>query len=235
RDADPDTTKGTAHYLLSSNVHLARALRFRARRWLRRWTVADGLLEPDELGLEALSHHQLSARSFSPTALQNFAACPYKFFLQAIHRLQPREESIAIEVLDPLTRGSLFHEAQFEVLTFLREQGSLPVTQANAHEAIEAVDRTLNGIEAEYREKLAPAIERVWDDAMNLVRADLREWLRRMSETEDGWVPDRFELSFGLADRDRPNEDPASVPNPIGIAGGLQLRGSIDLVELHVQ
>jgi CRISPR/Cas system-associated exonuclease Cas4 (RecB family) len=40
-------------------------------------------------------------------------------------------------------------------------------------------------------------------------------------------------LSFGLADRDRPNEDPASVDDPIPIAGGLHLRGSIDLVERH--
>ena len=34
-DADPDTTTGAANYLLGANVHLGRALRARARRWLR--------------------------------------------------------------------------------------------------------------------------------------------------------------------------------------------------------
>jgi CRISPR/Cas system-associated exonuclease Cas4 (RecB family) len=38
-------------------------------------------------------------------------------------------------------------------------------------------------------------------------------------------------LSFGLADRDRPYEDPASVPDSIPVTDNLQLRGSIDLVE----
>ena len=88
------------------------------RRWLRRWTPADGLVDPDAARARRRSRATSSrARSFSPTALQNFAACPYRFFLQAVHRLAPREEPVAIEVLDPLTRGALFHEVQFEVLT----------------------------------------------------------------------------------------------------------------------
>ena len=53
------------------------------------------------------------------------------------------------------------------------------------------------------REKLAPAIPRVWDDGIDGMRADLREWLRRACGRRTGWVPDRFELSFGLAVRER--------------------------------
>ena len=85
-----------------------RALRARARRWLKRWTPADGLVDPGPEVRAALASHRPGARSYSPTALQNFAACPYRFLLQAIHRLEPREEPEAIEVIDPLTRGALF-------------------------------------------------------------------------------------------------------------------------------
>src|SRR5213078_3846296 len=131
RDADPATTDGSARYLLDANDHLGRALRARGRRWLRRWTPADGLVDPDDLAREALAGHQLGARPFSPTALQHFAACPYRFFLQAVMRLQPREEPVAIEVLDPLTRGALFHEVQFAVLSELRAAELLPVRAAN--------------------------------------------------------------------------------------------------------
>ena len=92
----------------------------------------------------ALARHRLDARSYSPTALQNFAACPYRFFLQAIHRLEPREEVEAIEVIDPLTRGALFHEVQFEVLTALRAAG-LPAGHATAtsRSAYGALETTL--------------------------------------------------------------------------------------------
>ena len=61
--------------------------------------------------------HGLGVRSYSPTALQNYAACPYKFFLQAVHKLAPREISEAIDELDPLQRGSLIHQIQSNSLS----------------------------------------------------------------------------------------------------------------------
>jgi RecB family exonuclease len=235
-DADPETTRGTARYLLGANVHLARALRARARRWWRsQWTYADGLVDADELGRAALARHQLSARSFSPTALQNFATCPYRFFLQAVHRLQPREEPIAIETLDPLTRGALFHDVQYALLTKLRADGRLPVRPDNCEAAQDTVDDVLRSVAAAYGERLAPAIPRVWDDAIASIRADLREWLRLAAADDGCWVPHRFELSFGIADRDRANADAASSPDPVPLEGGLRLRGAIDLVERHVR
>src|SRR6184192_1397566 len=233
--ADPETTAGTASYLLTANPHLARALRARARRGLRRWTPADGLVDPDPLAREALARHQLGARSFSPTGLQHFALCPYRFLLQAIHRLEPREEPAAIEVLDPLTRGALFHDVQFEVLSELRAAGLLPYRPADLERTLATLDVVLERVAARYAEDLSPAIPRVWQDGIETIRCDLREWLRRAASAGDGWVPQKFELSFGLADRDRPNADPASVGDPVRVLGDLTLRGSIDLVERHAR
>jgi len=68
-------------------------------------------------------------------------------------------------------------------------------------------------------------------DAMNAIRADLREWLRRSVTGSQAWVPHRFELSFGLAERARPTADAASVPEPVRVLDDVLLRGSIDLVE----
>ncbi len=228
-DADPATTVGAAHYLLSANPHLGRALRARARRWLRRWTPNDGLVDPDAAEREALARHQLAARSYSATALQNFAACPYRFFLQAIHRLAPRTDIERIEVIEPLTRGALFHEVQFEFLTALRDAGRLPVTPATLDDAHAALEATLTAVAARYHDELAPAIERVWIDGIDSIRADLREWLRRTAMDSARWRPDRFELGFGLVDRSQ--ADPASVAEPVELDIGLKLRGSIDLVE----
>jgi len=229
--AASDETTGAARFLLSANPHLGRALRARARRWLRSWTVADGLVNPLDPGRDALAAHQMTARAFSPTALQHFAACPYRFFLQAVHRLQPREEPVALETLDPLTRGAIFHEIQFEVLTRLRTERRLPIRRATLEAARAMLDEVVDDVAGTWEEKLAPAIDRVWTDAVGALRADLREWLRLGAESDEGWVPDRFELSFGLRGRGRAQEDPASVPDPVPVIGALRLRGSIDLVE----
>src|SRR5579885_1034898 len=226
---DETATTGAAHYLLGANPHLARALRARARRWLRRWTPADGLVDPPAEVRTALARHRLGARSYSATALQHFAACPYRFLLYAVHKLQPREEAEAIEVIDPLTRGALLHEVQFELLTALRAARRLPVTRATLAEALHTMDATLERVAAAWHDRLAPAIERVWNDAIDAIRADLREWLRRAADDPQPWTPERFELAFGLEGRDQ--ADPASRVEPVALEAGLILRGSIDLLE----
>jgi ATP-dependent helicase/nuclease subunit B len=272
-EANDEGATGRAHYLLTANKHLARALRARSRRWLRRWTPNDGLVDPDQLARQAIASHQFSARSFSATALQNYASCPYRFFLSAILRLEMRQEPAAIEAIDPLTRGSLFHETQFEVLTKLKSAGLLPLVRGRLDgeegrpldqveersrsergqatlpdlqitvgtpipanpidRAFELVDRALERLAREYEDRLAPAIPRVWQDGINSIRADLREWLRRMADSADGWVPEKFELSFGLTDRGPRDSDPDSVSDAVEIIGDFKLRGSIDLVERH--
>ena len=47
-----------------------------------------------------MAKHTLGVRPFSPTALQNYAKCPYRFLLHSIHGLAPREIPEAIDELD---------------------------------------------------------------------------------------------------------------------------------------
>jgi hypothetical protein len=83
-------------------------------------------------------------------------------------------------------------------------------------------------VEARYRERLVPAIERVWRDAVDEVRSDLAEWIHRMAEHPE-WKPVAFELAFGIP-RDA-SHDRASVPEALTVGERLTLRGAIDLVE----
>jgi RecB family exonuclease len=229
---DAGDATGAARYLLSANPHLGRALRFRARRWLRRWTPADGLVDVDGFlpaARAAIAEHWLDRRSYSPTALQNYAACPYKFFLYAVHRLAPREVPVAIDELDPLQRGSLVHDVIFRFFRRLEGRVILPVQPDNLAAAQKILNDVIDEVAREYEDQLAPAIPRVWEDGIALIRADLREWLRRASEDQSGFVPWRFELAFGLpGSRAR---DPQSLPGAVALDCGIQLRGSIDLVE----
>ena len=78
-----------------------------------------------------MANHALQARSYSPTALELYARCPYRFFLQAIYRLAPRLVPEPIDELDPLQRGSLIHDVQFTLFARLQEQGLLPIRPGN--------------------------------------------------------------------------------------------------------
>ncbi len=219
-----------AGHLLGTNPHLARSLRARAYRWeVRKWTGADGFLRPSPAGRAALAEHGLDERSFSATALQHFAACPYRFFLYTVQRLEPREVPAAIEELDPLERGSLIHEVQFELLSELRDEGLLPVRPDTLPAARDRLDGVLDRVAEAYRDRLFPAIPRVWQDGIDSIRADLREWLYREARSDSPFEPWRFELAFGLPPD--PKRDPHSRADPALLDTGLRLRGAIDLVE----
>jgi RecB family exonuclease len=174
-----------------------------------------------------LDTQRLGARPYSLSALQKFATCPYQFLLSAVYRLEPADEPEPLQRLDPLTRGALFHEAQAEFFRAMQHEGHLPITAASLPRALATVAAVIARVAADYREKLAPAIVRVWDDEMADIGKDLRVWVLRLPDGAD-WVPEYFEFSFGLSDEGR---DPRSVPEPVLVDGRFRLRGSVDLVE----
>ena len=70
-----------------------------------------------------------------------------------------------------------------------------------------------------WRDQLAPAIARVWDDAISDILDDLVRWL--FVTRESGWEPFAFEHEFGKG----------QAAEPIVLDSGLPLRGVIDAIE----
>ena len=221
--------RGHARYLLEQNACLARSLRTRWARWHRRFTPADGIVRVTEATRDVLAAARLPARAYSASALQKFAACPYQFFLSAICRLQPRDEVTPIVQLDPATRGHLFHRVQADAMRALGLAGLLPLSPGALDRPRAVVDGTLDQVAERYREELAPAIRRVWQDEVESMRADLRMWLEQSAIGHANWRPIAFELGFGL--RRVPENDPRSVEAEVTLPEGYRLRGIVDLVE----
>jgi CRISPR/Cas system-associated exonuclease Cas4 (RecB family) len=90
------------------------------------------------------------------------------------------------------------------------------------------LDQTVRRVAEEAYEELAPAIDRVWVDAIEAMRSDLRVWLEKVAD-EDGWVPIHFEFGFGFSARE--GRDPASLPDPVKLADGTLVHGFVDLIE----
>jgi ATP-dependent helicase/nuclease subunit B len=227
--AEPrSAVRGHANYMLRLNECLRRSVSARWARGRSAWSPHDGLVRVTGMTRDALGSQRLSARPYSLSALQKFAACPYQFLLSAIYRLEPGEELEPLQRLDPLTRGAIFHEIQARFFRTLKASSHLPVTAATLTHALGVLDTTITAVAAEQYDELAPAIDRVWHDEIADIARDLRIWVKRLPEYAD-WDPLHFELSFGLPlDADH---DPSSVPDPVLIDGRFLLRGSVDLVE----
>ena len=223
--------KGQARYLMETNECLARSLRTRARRWRNFWSSADGIVDPEKATLKVLESHRFSERSYSPSSLQQFASCPYRFLLQGVFRFRPREEPVPLEQMDPLTRGALFHEVQFELFRALKRERLLPITQAELAAVLDIADRVLDRVAEKREDDLAPAIPRVWKAEMEELRTDLRGWIKQVAASAEEWTPVHFEFGFGLPLEE--SHDASSTREEVRILDGIRLRGSIDLVEKH--
>ncbi len=211
-----EDVESRGRYLLESNDRLERSLRARWFRWRPGFSSADGVVDPDDATRDALAPHRLRRRSYSATALQNFAVCPYRFLLAAVHKLRPREQPVRLERLDPLTRGSLFHKVQYELFLELDERGLLPMRDEDLAVLLDLTDRVLDRVAAQAAEELAPAIPRVWASEIESLRTDLRGWIDAIVQAGEPWRPSYFELSFGLGGEmvEEAVEEPAS-PEPV--------------------
>ncbi len=168
----------------------------------------------------ALGQQRLGVRPFSLSALQRFADCPYQFHLSAIFRLAPLEEPAPLQRLDPLTRGSLFHQIQAEFFRELEKNGLLPITERRVDAARKMLDWAIATVSKQAKDDLAPAIDRVWNDELASIARDLRAWLEGLVKDGEQWTPERFEFAFGLPGD--LNRDPRSVAEPAVVDGRFQ-------------
>ena len=222
------TAPGSCSYLVNVNPYLARSLRTRWERWEKRWRACDGLVMQSALAQTVMVEKRLGARPYSASALQHFASCPYRFALYGIFGFRQREDPAPLEQMDPLTRGAFFHEAQFLFFNAWRESPS-----TDKQELEQRLDQVVERLAAEYAERLAPAIPRVWQAEIEDLRTELRSWVQAFIRELTDWEPRHFELAFGLGNKDADKHDAASRPEPVRIFERYLVRGSIDLIEQH--
>jgi ATP-dependent helicase/nuclease subunit B len=234
-DAPDEGARGRAHYILQLNDCLQRSVRERYMRGRKPWSHWDGITAASTGVRPLLARERLGARRYSLSALQKYAICPYQFLLAAIFRIRPAEDLEPLQRMDPLTRGSLFHEVQTAFYRRLQAEGALPLTSAAIDRAFAVLDESITTIAANQYELLAPAIDRVWHDEIAAIRRDLRLWVDEIAHAGGEWIPQRFEWAFGYADGGAlaVGRDPTSRAEPVVIDGRFQLHGSIDLVEEH--
>ena len=222
-----EDVKGHAHYMLRLNDCLRRSATERWARSKPHWSQFDGIVRMTDATRPYLQTQRLTMRPYSVSALQNYSYCPYRFLLSAICRLEPLEEPEPMQRMDPLTKGSLFHEVQAEFFRAL-QKAAKPIATTPVETTLGVLDATLTRVAEEYAERVAPAVNRVWQDEVASLRTDLHVWARELATARE-WEPWLFEFAFGLSDGT--GRDPNSRSDPVKIDNRFLLRGSVDLVE----
>lgn len=208
-----------AHFLAMSEPQLRRGLALQRARPSDSFTEWDGHIV-DGTPSYAQGPH-------SPSALQDWAVCPYRYFLGRVLRVAERDEAEDEFTISPLERGALIHDI---LHTFFSSVDGLESPNARWTEShrrsLEAI-ATDKCDAAERRGVTGRAL--LWQRERKLIHEDLQRFLTQdeTRRARQGVIQVESEYSFGLA----------GVPMvSLVLPGGrtAQLRGKIDRIDRSV-
>jgi len=176
---------------------------------------------------------QISEGEFSATQLENYAKCPYKYFVENVLRLETIAEPI--EELEAFEYGSLIHSILYEFYTKLKEKG-IVLSNCNEEEIKSAEKLLFKIAERRFDElNLNPEFsfyEREKLLGINGRRAQslLYKFLEEERKNDSGYIPSFFELSFGKVK----HEKKFSKKLEDGVSTGrVKLKGKIDRIDIN--
>jgi ATP-dependent helicase/DNAse subunit B len=211
-----------ARYLEQGSSNLARAVEAEQAQWgSDGLTVYDGLLATPECR-HALGELFSAERVYAPTALERYAACPYRFFLHDVLRLQELEEPELVDEIDARDKGELMHVILRDFYAAMKAEKKLPLAPGRFEDyraALAAISQEhFRRVESEGQTG-PPA---TWALKQQFILQDLERHVR--SELGSDWLPEDFERAFGM-------KDFPGFELPIGDEA-IQLRGQIDRIDL---
>lgn len=222
--------------------HLARAnqvahARFRSNDFNR----YDGGLE-NAAALAEVSNRFGPERVFSPTALEDYIACPFKFFFGNVLNLEELDEPS--EEVEQTRRGSAFHRALSRLHRSLRSDDP-EMTAASLPEHInDRLETEMNEAIAEYaRRSSSRATKRLWELEGKRLRRSIAKYRGHWDSFVEPWRKGGHKLSPELMEADfgskaaRPIQSAAATgeTNELVIeVGGIVVRigGTIDRVDV---
>jgi RecB family exonuclease len=202
---------------------LAGPVRYLESRWVARLTPYDGRIFDSRLASRIAHDFGPSAGPVSASRIEEYAACPYRFFLKRVMGLERWEEAEAAETLDPLERGIVVHAI---LERFMRQFRGERFTLAAAEELQKSLLAEARPLLEEARPAGIPAL--LWEIERERLEALLAGWLEfEMARRADGLLPDLFEFSFGTFDT-------PGAAGSLTVRGGshsFEFRGRIDRVD----
>ena len=185
---------------------------------------------------EELTRRFAESHLWSPSQLETYATCPFRFFAGQLLKLQPLEE-IALRS-DHLRKGNLLHQ----VLAAVHQQ--LGTASLAANEA-DLVARFTSALEAAIA---STPLSKLEEALREIERREVQAWAPQYAEQEvqyrSQWTgldeplrPAHFEVRFGPRTRSSADEvqDPLSQPVPFTLDLGeeqIQLTGQIDRIDV---
>ena len=174
---------------------------------------------------------RLEESALSPTSLEQWAGCPFRYFMGQVLRIGALEDPEEVFSISPLDKGSLVHRILDEFITAVQDEGSLPRPgepwSAHHRETLDRIARA-GFQQAEEEGKTGRAL--MWRLEQEDILNDLHSFLEADTDLRErfGVSPTYSEARFGMGD----DSWPAPELELDGSAS-IRFRGIIDRVDTN--
>lgn len=222
------------HHLAAPETVLARALAMHRARRSAGLTVWDGDLSHARApsGRIGLS----SSEVFSPTRLETWARCPFKYFLANVLGIAAPEQPEEITTISAMERGSLVHTTLERFIRAVQAQDTVPAPdQPWSDEQRDLLDQIATEVLQDAEQRGVTGKQLLWQVARQELRNDLDRFLEidlRLRQ-KYGVSPHSVENAFGFSRGQRdggPGHEP--VERTVSKTGTVRFRGFIDRIDL---
>jgi RecB family exonuclease len=205
-------------------LRLTKPLAFDHARWEHMLTPYDGCLTDPKLVRWIAGKFGASAGQVSASRLEEYAKCPYFFFLKRGMELEAWEEPGPIEAMDPMERGTLVHSI---LEGFLRNYCGERFLTASEEELRRSLSRLASNLLDKSRPAGIPAL--LWEIESDALLAMIQNWLTFEKERAgEDYLPTRLEQAFGQFKR---RDDHPAYRVQAG-SDAFSFRGRIDRVDI---
>jgi ATP-dependent helicase/nuclease subunit B len=179
-----------------------------------------------EAAKEKLSEQ--NQKQYSASQLEEYAKCPFQYFLKRILQLESIEEPS--EELEAFELGSIVHSILYDFYKIINEKN---ITLAKCNdETFKKAEKLIFTIAENKFEKMhlnSPVIfyekEKIFGISGSKRNSILYKFLEEERNNDDGYLPQYFELEFGHFDKNMNDESDLLV-------GAVKVRGKIDRVDI---
>lgn len=212
----------------SSGINL-----YQNRRNTRIFTAFDGRISSGVLTGKLKEYMEANLTISSPTHIEKYFLCPYRFFLERVIGIQQMEAPEEIKKISGLERGKLYHHIFCEFFRKLEEKRLIPMSA----ESLEIYLDTIGEIAEE-------AIENT--EEMGITGSGL-SWFQEQVDLLDGikkfveneiensmGVPTHFEMGFGKMPGEKMEDEHDNLPGlELNDGTCFHYRGRIDRIDIN--
>ncbi len=221
-DLAASSRPGRVLYLARISPRFQRGIEAETARWrVPRFTRFDGIVGKTR-------EERTADEILSPTRLEQYATCPFAYFVSQVLNVERIEDPERIEQMSAPERGSLVHRIFHRAYTAcFGTEGDVPAERLAAE--------LRHAAEEEFRAQIATGPALTWAIERQRIVRDLETYAGLDTEEREqlGARPAMFETRFGMPPRGD-FEDRASTEQPLELRIGrrvLRFKGKIDRID----